>query len=179
VNPNPTAGLDVDPHIATMDEPTINFFNISESDSVLVDFEWDFGDGNTSSEENPVNVYDSPGDYDISLRIETINGCWDITMGQVAITEFVKLYIPNAFTPNGDGLNDYFEIKGTPVSDWNLYIYDRWGNKIWSTHNFETQWDGSDYSGTPVPPGTYVYQITGTDYKIQAFSHKGTVTVVR
>jgi gliding motility-associated-like protein len=178
-NPNPLAGFEADPWITTMDDPDISFFNESESDSVLVDFEWDFGDGNSSGEENPVNTYEVAGEYDIFFRIETTNGCWDTVMGKVAVTEFVRLYIPTAFTPNGDGLNDYFEIKGTPVSDWNLYIYDRWGGLAWSTHNFETQWDGRDYNGTPVEPGSYVYQITGTDYKLDPVSFKGIVNVVR
>ncbi|MEJ2594627.1 MAG: PKD domain-containing protein [bacterium] len=179
VNPNPLAGFEADPWIATMDDPEISFFNLSDSDSLLVDYAWDFGDGGSSSEENPIYTYNQPGDFDIHLRIETVNGCWDTVMGKVAITEFVKLYIPNAFTPNNDGLNDFFEIKGTPVTDWHLYIYDRWGGQVWSTHNFENLWDGRDYSGNPVPPAMYIYQITGTDYKKESFSYKGTVTVVR
>ena len=162
-----------------MDDPEISFFNLSNSDSALVVYEWDFGDGNTSPDENPVHTYTQPGDFDISLRIETVNGCWDTVMGKVAITEFVKLYIPNAFTPNDDGLNDFFEIKGTPVTDWHLYIYDRWGGQVWSTHNFENLWDGRDYSGNPVPPEMYIYQINGTDYKKESFNFRGTVTVVR
>jgi len=179
VNPNPLADFEADPWITTMDDPEISFYNISDSDSTLIDFEWEFGDGSSSGDENPLHTYDQAGDYEILMRVETVNGCWDTIIGKVAITEFVKLYIPSAFTPNGDGLNDYFQIKGTPVTDWNLYIYDRWGGIIWSTHNFETLWGGTDYSGTPVEPGTYIYQITGSDYKLEPVSFKGTVTVVK
>lgn len=179
VNPNPLADFEADPWITTMDDPEISFFNISDSDSTLIDFEWEFGDNASSGDENPVHVYDQAGDYEILMRVETVNGCWDTIIGKVAVTEFVKLYIPSAFTPNGDGLNDFFQIKGTPVTDWNLYIYDRWGGIVWSTHNFETLWGGTDYSGTPVEPGTYVYQITGTDYKLESIAFKGVVTVVK
>jgi len=162
-----------------MDSPDIDFDNLSIADSAWYDFQWDFGDGETSGEENPSHTYTASGDYYISLRVETINGCWDTTLAMVALTEEVKLFIPNAFTPNGDGINDVFQIKGTPITDFNLYIYDRWGGKIWSTHNYETQWDGTDESGNPVPVGSYMYQITGTDYRRFPVSYKGTVNVVR
>ena len=108
-----------------------------------------------------------------------MNGCLGDTTLYVALTEEVRLFIPNAFTPNGDGLNDVFEIKGTPVADFNLYIFDRWGGQIFSTHNYEEKWDGNNTVGDPVPAGTYVYQISGTDYLLRPLSFKGIVTVVR
>lgn len=179
VNPNPIADFEADPWITTMDTPDIEFFNLSVSDSTLQYFEWDFGDGTTSSDENPEHTYLVAGEYEISFRVETINTCWDTVFGRVAVTEEVKLFIPSAFTPNGDGMNDVFEIKGTPISNFNLYIYDRWGGQIWSTHNFENQWDGTNQSGEPVPAGSYIYQIAGTDYLKRDVNFKGTVTVVR
>ncbi|PLX14972.1 MAG: hypothetical protein C0598_00175 [Marinilabiliales bacterium] len=178
-NPNPTAGLDADPWITTMDTPTIDFFNESISDSTLVDFLWDFGDGNTSSDENPSHTFDQAGDYQITFRIETINGCYDDTLAVVALTEYVQLFIPTAFTPNGDGLNDFFEIKGTPMADFNMYIYNRLGQQIWSTHNFEEMWNGEDQYGNPVEVGSYIYKIQGTDYQKTPVLYEGTVNVVR
>lgn len=179
VSPNPDADFEADPWITTLDTPTIDFSDLSISDSAIMSYEWDFGDGETSNEENPSHTYTRPGEFDIMLHIETINGCWDTAYARVALTEEVRLFIPNAFTPNGDGVNDKFEIKGTPIADFNLYIFDRWGKIIWSTHNYETQWDGADKSGNAVKPGTYVYQISGTDYLIQPINFKGTVTVIR
>jgi gliding motility-associated-like protein len=179
VNPNPIAGFEADPWITTLDTPDIAFFNISTSDSTLQYFLWDFGDGTTSTDEEPVHTYLVAGEYEISFRIETINTCWDTVFGKVAVTEEVKLFIPSAFTPNGDGKNDFFEILGTPISNFNLYIFDRWGGQIWSTHNFEKQWDGTTESGEKAPAGTYIYQISGTDYLKRDVSFKGTVTVVR
>ena len=179
-NPNPQADFEANPYITTLDTPTIEFNDISLSDSTINNYEWVFGDGESSSDVgNTSHTYTQAGDYNVELRVETINGCWDTTSVKVALTEEVKLFIPNAFTPNGDGINDVFEIKGTPIADFNLYIYDRWGGIIWSTHNYEVRWDGNTKEGNNVPAGTYVYQITGTDYKRQAISFKGTVTVVR
>jgi len=180
VNPNPTALFEADPWLTTMDAPEIQFWNLSESDSVIILYDWTFGGEGTSIEENPTHTFTKPGDsIPVIFIVETANGCLDTIFGKVGVTEFVRLFIPNAFTPNGDGVDDKFEIKGTPVTDWNLYIYDRWGAQIWSTHNFETQWDGTDRSGNPVPLGTYIYQITGTDYKLEPIAQKGQVTVVR
>lgn len=178
-NPNPVAKFEADPWITTLDTPDIDFSDLSASDSTITGYEWDFGDGTTSTEENPTHTYLQAGEYDVVLYIETVNGCMDTTIAKVALTEEVKLYIPNAFTPNGDGINDVFEIKGTPISNFNLYIYDRWGKEIWSTHNFETRWDGTDFSGKAVPPGSYIYKVLGTDYLKRDISFTGTVTVVK
>ncbi|NOX84940.1 MAG: PKD domain-containing protein, partial [Chlorobi bacterium] len=178
-NPNPVAKFEADPWITTLDTPDIDFSDFSESDSTIINFEWDFGDGSTSNEENPTHTYQQAGEYEVTLYVETINGCVDTTIGKVALTEEVKLFFPNAFTPNGDGMNDVFEIKGTPITNFHLYIYDRWGKEIWSTHNFENRWDGTDFNGKPVPAGTYIYTITGTDYMKRDLSFKGTVTVVK
>lgn len=179
VNPNPEANATADPYLTTLDTPEINFFNQSISDSTIQYYIWTFGDGDTSHLENPSHIYQAAGDYTVQLFIETVNGCLGDTTLYVALTEEVRLFIPNAFTPNGDGLNDVFEIKGTPVADFNLYIFDRWGGQIFSTHNYEEKWDGNNTAGDPVPAGTYVYQISGTDYLLRPLSFKGIVTVVR
>jgi gliding motility-associated-like protein len=179
VNPNPIAGFYADPPITTMENPIIIFNDTTSSDSAIYSYQWDFGDGSGDNIKSPSHTYAMAGTYDVILIVETINGCMDTIAGQVALTEEAVLFIPNAFTPNGDGTNDTFEIKGTSIADYNLYIYDRWGNQIWSTHNFEEFWDGNDSNGNPVETGTYVYQIIGTDYLQQQVSYQGTVTVIR
>ena len=180
VNPNPEAIASADPYLTTLDTPEIAFFNLSESDSTIVNYTWDFGDGSpTVGDENPTHIFQTAGDYDVQLIVVTTNGCESDTTIQVGLTEFVKMFFPNAFSPNGDGLNDVFEIKGTPIADFNLYIYDRWGGQIFSSHDFETKWEGNNMSGDPVPAGVYLYQVTGSDYLMQPISFKGTVTVVR
>jgi len=179
-SPNPEASATADPYLTTLDTPEIAFFNLSTSDSAIVNYIWNFGDGSTPvNEENPTHTFLNAGDYFVQLSVETVNGCKSDTTIQVGLTEFVKMFFPNAFTPNGDGLNDVFEIKGTPITDFNLYIYDRWGGQVFSTHDFNTRWDGTNMSGEPVPAGVYLYQVTGTDYLLQPISFKGTVTVVR
>ena len=70
----------------------------------------------------------------------------------------VSIYIPNAFTPNGDGLNDTFGVKGEGIRDYHLYIYDRWGNVIWDSANPHQTWDGK-FQGNMAQSGVYVYQL--------------------
>gem|GEM_PF-1448317 len=181
VNPNPDAGFDPNPPITTMDNPVIEFIDSTNSVDPINYYKWDFGDGSTpvEGEENPSHTYSMAGSYDVVLFVETTNGCIDYDTVKVALTEEAILFIPNAFTPNGDGVNDKFEIKGTPIADYNLYIYNRWGQVIWSTHDFNTHWDGTDRDGNIASAGSYVYQVTGTDYLEQAVNYQGTVTVIR
>ncbi len=185
VHPNPDADFVANPWVTTMDDPEIEFYNESDSDDILDIFEWDFDDNNGSSDENPSHTYVEPGLYNVYFRVETEKGCWDTIVKQVELSLYVKMYIPTAFSPNGDGLNDKFEVKGTPITDYNLYIYDRWGKQIWSTHNWEDQWDGTDKSGNMVPIGTYIYKIAGTspdpdsNYELGAITFQGMVTVTK
>lgn len=70
----------------------------------------------------------------------------------------LSIYIPNAFTPNGDGMNDVFGVKGEGIRNFHLYVYDRWGEVVFETTNPKQQWDGN-YAGNPVEQGVYVYQV--------------------
>lgn len=88
----------------------------------------------------------------------------------------LSIYIPNAFTPNGDGMNDAFGVKGEGIRDFHLYVYNRWGEVIFETTNPKQQWDGS-YAGQPVEQGTYVYQVFAAN--LGRNSKTGSVTLVR
>lgn len=88
----------------------------------------------------------------------------------------LRLYIPNAFTPNGDGMNDAFGVKGEGIQDFQLLVYDRWGEVIFESTDPVKQWDGS-YKGQPVQEGTYVYQVFTKDFGRR--SRTGSVTLVR
>ena len=85
---------------------------------------------------------------------------------------------PNVFTPNGDGENDKFYIKGIGVSSYYLKIFSRWGELIFESNNLEDQWDGT-YNGEPVSNGTYVYSINYKSMVDKDYNVNGTVTVIR
>lgn len=87
----------------------------------------------------------------------------------------LSIYIPSAFTPNGDGLNDVFGIKGEGIQDYRLLIYNRWGTVIFESTNAKYQWDGK-YQGQPVEAGTYVVQVFAKG--LESKGKVGAVTVV-
>ncbi|MDP1621476.1 MAG: gliding motility-associated C-terminal domain-containing protein [Bacteroidales bacterium] len=97
------------------------------------------------------------------------------------ITVYVVPYIPNAFTPNGDGLNDYFKILGLPpenITKFNLQIFNRWGQVVFATTNILDSWDGR-IKDEICPEGDYIWVIFYEDDKKMTTSNKGTVTLLR
>ncbi|HCP94366.1 MAG TPA: hypothetical protein DIU05_10080, partial [Bacteroidetes bacterium] len=84
------------------------------------------------------------------------------------------LFVPNAFTPNGDGLNDVFKPVGIRVSDYRFQVYDKWGKLSFDTNNFDEGWQGAEY-----PADVYYYWITYTDSDGGSQSQKGTVQLLR
>lgn len=91
-----------------------------------------------------------------------------------------QIYIPTAFSPNNDGNNDIFVAKGRFIVEFNLVVYDRWGNVIFESKDLETGWNGTANDGvTPAPPGNYGFKIYGLDPAGQAFEKVGSVTLIR
>ena len=87
-------------------------------------------------------------------------------------------FTPNAFTPNGDGFNDEFLIKGSFIDRYHLMIFSRWGSKIFETRDIQHGWDGT-YQGDQVPEGVYVFRVIATGFDGRKISRTGTVTVIR
>lgn len=121
-------------------------------------YQWDFGDGNSSELVNPNNTYDVPGTYYITLYAQNDIGCRDSVTKPITIKPEAYLYIPNSFTPNGDGVNDLFEVSTVNFKQLNISIFDRWGERIYSSDKIRFQWDGS-YKGVMVQDGVYVYKV--------------------
>ncbi|MEM9933114.1 MAG: PKD domain-containing protein [Bacteroidota bacterium] len=89
------------------------------------------------------------------------------------------LYSPNAFTPNGDGYNDYFNLSGVFISSYELSIYSRWGMKIFQTYSMEAGWDGILEEGGEAPEGVYTYVAKATGFDGTVYTKRGTVTLIR
>jgi gliding motility-associated-like protein len=182
VYPQPEADFTADPTAATINNPEITFTELISGGFSLVS--WDFGDGSTSTEENPVYSYTAPGEYQVIMYTENEFGCNDTAMLTISITENVKVFFPTAFTPNGDGLNDCFTMSGTTndiIDKFGLRIYYRWGDVVYETtvRTPDCVWDGRDLEGNLVPADTYVYHIYGEDYKGNNYNFKGVIAVVR
>lgn len=87
------------------------------------------------------------------------------------------IYVPNSFTPNGDGLNDTFGVAGEAIQTFSMQIYNRWGDKIFESKNVSQQWDGT-FKGAKVPEGAYVYKIYASSITGKKAQKEGTITLV-
>ncbi|MFL5738850.1 MAG: PKD domain-containing protein [Flavisolibacter sp.] len=127
--------------------------------------------------EKPLAILDRDQQY--QLYTVTDKGCKKQT--QIFIKRYAgpEIYIPTAFTPNHDGLNDRFKIVPIGIKSFGyLAVYDRWGQQIFYTTNYQVSWDGT-YKGAAVEPGTYVYYAQAIDYRGRPLFRKGTVTVIK
>ncbi len=141
-------------------EAPINF----EIKGVLpVNFSWNFGDNDligAINDPTPSYQYIEKGSYDVSLLVETEFGCRDTITKEnyINVALATDLFIPTGFTPNGDGVNDLFIVRGQTLNSYDLQIFNQWGGLLFSSKSQETGWDG--YSkGQPVGIGTYTYLI--------------------
>ncbi|UPK70086.1 lectin-like domain-containing protein [Chitinophaga filiformis] len=113
------------------------------------------------------------------LTVTSAEGCIEIDTLNVKVYAGPEFYIPTAFSPNNDGRNDVFRAISPGVSALDFFrVWNRWGQEVFSTHSLTASWDGT-FKGIPMPAGTYVWMIQGTDYKGRLFNRKGTVTIVR
>jgi gliding motility-associated-like protein len=136
----------------------LQFTNSSEG---AVSYWWNFGDGEQSSVASPLHLYPADGgEVDICLIAINQLGCPDTTCIEVLIPGNPAIYTPNAFTPDGDGLNDDFRPVLDGFNDWRyqLLIFDRWGEVVWETRSRTTAWDGS-MNGKPCKTDVYVWKV--------------------
>jgi gliding motility-associated-like protein len=132
----------------------------------------------TSIEQNPNFIYEDAGTYPIVLVVKNDKGCSDTAIKVITVMEDYSLYIPNTFTPNGDGLNDFFQPKGFGINKYEMLIFDRWGEQIFETKDFEKGWDGK-YQGKQCPSDVYIYKIKVTNVFGEAHDFPGHVNLIK
>ncbi len=133
----------------------ITFQNLSVG---AIDYEWVFGDGNASTLVHPNNTYENPGNYWVTLIATNSIGCKDTITKPIKILEEHYLYVPNAFTPDGNRHNNVFSASTVNIKELHVRIFDRWGEVLFESNEVRFIWDGT-YNGTMVQDGTYVYKI--------------------
>jgi gliding motility-associated-like protein len=106
------------------------------------------------------------------------NGCASSDTITVIVLEEYDLFVPNAFSPNGDGHNDILYVRGTGVEWVTLRVYDRVGEKVWETHDLMQGWDGN-YHGAPMNTGIFVYYLEAKMYSGETIKKEGDITLVR
>ena len=156
VFPTPQASFTVDPSETDICHPLVNFTNTSIDGTK---YYYKFDDKQAfSMEENPFHNYSTDGYHYPILIVRNEEGCADTAMMKVYVEPF-SVYIPNTFTPNKDLYNQVFipEMWLTP-SEWDFKIYDRWGEIVFETTDYEEAWDGT-YKGVPAKTDTYLYTL--------------------
>jgi gliding motility-associated-like protein len=185
INKAPIASFYAVPSSASILDPNFDFVNTSQGATA---YYWDFGDpaaingSNNSIAVNPSHSYSYVGEYKVNLVATSDKGCVDIAYILVEVTPDFALYIPNAFTPDGNGKNDVFQPMGVGIDEDNyrMDVFDRWGENIFTSNNFRKGWDGSvKGSSKTAPQGVYVYKLQVVDTQGNKHPYVGHVTVIR
>lgn len=137
----------------------ITFTNLSSGNNIISYF-WNFGDGYTSSEHDPIHIYYVEEDryFNASLTVTTDENCISKKGVPILVTDNFNFYIPNAFTPNKDGVNDIFRPYITEAGKYTFSIFNRYGQTVFETHDILGGWDGMQ-NGKKCPPGVYVWKV--------------------
>jgi gliding motility-associated-like protein len=176
IYPGPTADFTVNPLSAYV-QNDITFTDISTSTFPIVDWFWDFGDGDTDTTDMvAVHQYQDGANYDVMMIITDENGCIDTAFKEVII--FMPPLVPSGFSPNGDGNNDFLFVYGGPYKELLFTVYNNWGEKLFETTDLNIGWDGR-FKGAEQPLGVYVWTVRVVTYDDQEITDKGDVTLIR
>lgn len=184
VHKNPKADFGGYPNTTSILKPNISFWDFSKD---AVSWEYNFGDvnsgiNNISNTSYPWHQYTDTGHFEVQLVVMNQFGCTDTAYQEIYIKPFAQLYFPNAFTPNGDGLNDEFQILGHDF-DWSTFelsIFDRWGKIVFQTTDIDASWNGKfNNSGEDCPSANYVFvvRVKNKDHKSEVF--KGNLMLLK
>ncbi len=145
----PVAAFTSDPSTGAQSGSTIVFTDASTG--APVSWSWDFGDNTGANTQNTSHAYATQGEITVILTVKDAAGCIDTTSRKYLIANSVS--VPNSFTPNGDGFNDFFVVNGLAAfPESSLNIFNRWGNEVYNTTDYNNNWSGED-----VPDGVYFY----------------------
>jgi gliding motility-associated-like protein len=176
IYPVPKALFSASPNPTDIFSPQVYFGNQSVNSN---SWQWTFGDGASSTAQNPTHTYGQVGFYPVTLIATSVNGCKDTLTEEVIINDIYTFYAPNAFTPD-----DYMNKKFLPIGEgWDtktfkMWIFDRWGNNIFKTQDPTIGWDGRLHGGA-IQEDVYVWKVQLNDIFGKAHQYNGTVTIIR
>jgi len=156
ITPAPTPRIIATPNPVSTFEPIVHF--IDNSQGSPVQWHWDVGDGTTYNLPSFYHEYADTGKYEVVLWVSNIAGCSDSTKSYVSVRPDYTIYVPNAFTPDENNLNDGFRAYGENIDYFEMRIYDKWGNLIFKSYDLFEEWDGT-INGKNAPIGNYIYSI--------------------
>ena len=164
---------------------TIKQYMVVQLDVLGADPNWTFEwTGDLVSDPNIKNPTAEPLEDAIYIvKVTDDNGCMDIDTVQITVIEVLCeppfVFIPNAFSPNGDNLNDVWMVRGLPIDEGYIVVYNRWGEKMWETNDVLNEfWDGT-YRGEELNPDSYGYYMRILCIDGEEYEEKGNVTILR
>ena len=178
VYPTPYADFTWSPDSISMFDPRVEFTDGSYGADY---WSWNFNDPNTnatSNQQNPVHQYSQHGTFDVMLVASNTLGCVDTTWKELKVYADFRFYVPNTFTPDADGKNEYFYGKGEGILQYSMRVYNRLGQLIFESNDPDYQWDGQ-VNGSAAQVGRYVYQFNIQDVNLNWHDFVGEVTLLR
>ncbi|MEN2281263.1 PKD domain-containing protein [Algoriphagus sp. SE2] len=154
----------------------VDFEDFSSGEVII--WEWDFGDGATSTTQNPSHTYSKKGTYTVTLKTTDSIGCQSIYSILVDVKDDYLLMMPNAFTPDGVK-NQYYKPMHRGIASLDFYVFNTWGELIYFSDSLEDLgWDGT-LNGKPAPNGNYVYKVTYQTRSGNVFDEGGVFILIR
>jgi len=164
VFPKPHSDFDWLPQVITTCNNQVTFNPLAKY-GLITNLNWLFnGSGINGYDSTNVNnhqrVFEAIGKYPVMLVQRTEHGYIDTVIKIIEVTDEMNVFIPNSFTPNGDGTNDIFNVKGLgfKLKGFSMELFDRWGHSMFFTKDVTKGWDGT-LKGQPAQDGVYVYKI--------------------
>jgi gliding motility-associated-like protein len=143
------------------------------------EYQWNFGDGQKSQSASPSHEYQYPGRYEVSVKVVDRFGCETLLSTVVEVKEYITLYVPSGFSPNGDGINDVLYIGHKLLNQFQFNVFNRWGQLVYQTDNSDFAWDGYDLNGQKLAEGVYAFHARGIDIHGNLVEKTGTITIFR
>ncbi|MCK4746294.1 MAG: PKD domain-containing protein, partial [Bacteroidales bacterium] len=191
VKQTPTAYSNVSPPLVFVNDIPIKCFNLS-SDTVNATYLWDFGDGNVSDTLEPSHVYTEPGRYDITLTVTNNGECSsEYIYSYVEVEPAGEMMFPTVFKPNPDGPADpqfrpgqdnnqiFFPGVYNQVLEYELVVYNRWGERIFISKDVNIGWNGWITDTRPAEMGVYIWRVRGKYANGQNFTDVGDLTLLK
>ena len=158
-------------------EDPIEFTNTSTGDYISVS--WNFGDGNFSSEENPIHIYINEGTYSVIQTVTYPFGCVYTKQLTLVVEKGYSLIMPNAFTPNGDAMNAYFAPESVALNDITFNVFDTWGSLIYSEKGDSIKgWNGK-INDAEAENGNYYFTLSAKTFYGKTITKKGAFVSIK
>ncbi len=175
---NPLADFNCPDSVLYATNPVYQF---QDNSNRAIQWQWDFGDGTSSTQQSPEHRYYDLGVFKVTLTVTDQFGCTGVAECLIEVKDDLRLFVPNAFSPNGDKVNDKFGavVLGHRIGSLSMDIYDRWGKRVFSTDVEGEWWDGTMPDGSPAKPDVYAVYIRYEHLDGKKGDHRGTAILVR